>query len=217
MEVDELTTAEPSLVQPSQPTADEQPTDEPSAPAALLPAVIDAAPASYQLQLDPRSMEQARVLAVDMFKSRLFSAYGTPQGVLATLMLGRELGLPAMASLRQIHVIEGRQALSAQLMVALVLKSGQAEYFEPLEFDETHATFETKRRGARNPVKLTHTIEMARTAGLLKDKSNWLKVPTDMLVARAQSRLCRLVYPDIIGGLYTADELRELSDLQGAA
>ncbi len=175
------------------------------------------APAQYQLQLDPRSMGDARMLATDMFKSRLFEAYGTPQGVLATIMLGRELGIPAMASLRQIHVIEGKQALSAQLMVALVLKSGMAEYFEPIEFDETKAVFETKRRGARNPVKLTHTIEMARTAGLVKEKSNWMKVPTDMLVARAQSRLCRLVYPDIVGGLYTPDELIDLRDAAGQA
>lgn len=175
------------------------------------------APRSYELGLDPRSMNDARVLAKDMFASRLFSAYGTPQGVLATIMLGRELGLPAMASLRQIHVIEGKQALSAQLMVALVLKSGMAEYFEPVEFDEQHAVFETKRKGARNPVKLAHTIEMARTAGLLKDKSNWMKVPTDMLMARAQSRLCRLVYPDIVGGLYTPDELVELRDSLQAA
>lgn len=205
------------------PMADEpQPTEPAQAAAQVLTGdVVAEAPStdlvtvtapSYQLQLDPRSMTDARVLASDMFKSRLFEAYGTPQGVLATIMLGRELGLPAMAALRQIHVIEGKQALSAQLMVALVLKSGMAEYFEPIAFDETAAVFETKRKGARNPVRLTHTIEMARTAGLVKDKSNWLKVPVDMLMARAQSRLCRLVYPDIVGGLYTPDELVEVRE-----
>ncbi len=168
------------------------------------------APVDYERQLDPRSMHDARVLAKDMHASRLFSAYGTPQGVLSTVMLGRELGLPAMASLRGIHVIEGRHALSAQTMVALVLKSGLAEYFEPVEFNEQHAIFETKRKGARKEIRLEHTIQMAQTAGLVKPLSNWVKVPTDMLVARAQSRLCRLVYPDIVGGLYTPDELSEL-------
>ena len=168
------------------------------------------APAVYERQLDPRSLKEARMLAQDMFSSRLFSAYGNAPAVLSTVMLGRELGLPAMAALRGVHIIEGKHALSAQMMVALVLKSGMAEYFEPIAFDDKQATFETKRKGARKSVKLTHTIEMAQTAGLLKPNSNWLKIPTDMLVARAQSRLCRLVYPDICIGLYTPDELKDI-------
>jgi hypothetical protein len=171
------------------------------------------APAEWERQLDPRSMRDARVIAKDLFDSRLFSAYGTPQGVLSTVMLGRELGLPAMASLRGIHIIEGKHALSASLMVALVIKSGLAEYFRPVSFSATDATFETLRKGSgQQPVTMTHTIDMAVTAGLVKEKSNWVKVPTDMLVARAQSRLARLIYPDIVGGLYTPDELSELRE-----
>jgi 5'-3' exonuclease len=175
--------------------------------------ILPPAPEQWERQLDPRSMTQARTLSKDLFDSRMFSAYGTPQGVLSTVMVGRELGLPAMAALRSIHVVEGRHSLSSALMVALVLKSGFAEYFEPVSFSETEATFETKRKGARKEVRLTHTIEMARTAGLVKEKSNWLKVPTDMLMARAQSRLARLVYPDLLAGLYTPDELAEMRDV----
>ena len=187
------------------------PAAEPNAPAQTL-ELVTLAPADYERQLDPRSMKDARILAKDMHDSRMFSAYGSPQAVLSTVMVGRELGLPAMASLRGIHNIEGRHALSAQLMVALILKSGLAEYFDPVEFDETHATYETLRKGSRKPITLTHTIDMARIAGLVKDKSNWVKVPTDMLVARAQSRLARMVYPDIVGGLYTPDELAEIRE-----
>src|SRR5690606_23237663 len=113
--------------------------------------------------LDPRSLREAKTVAMDMFQSRMFSGYGNAQAVLSTVMVGRELGLPAMASLRSIHIIEGKHALSASLMVALVLRSGLAEYFEPISFSETEATYETKRKGARNPVKLTHTIQMAQT------------------------------------------------------
>ena len=69
-----------------------------------------------------------------------------------------------MASLRCIYNLEGKHSLSASLMVALVLKSGMAEYFEPVSFSETEATFETHRKGARNPVRLTHTFEMAQKA-----------------------------------------------------
>ena len=47
---------------------------------------------------------------------------------------GRELGLPAMAVAPQRpHHQRASTALSADLMVALVLKSGLAEYFQLVE------------------------------------------------------------------------------------
>lgn len=178
--------------------------------------ILTPAPAEWERQLDPRSMRDARALAKDMFESRMFSAYGNPPAVLSTVMVGRELGLPAMSSLRSIHVIEGRHGLSAQLMVAIVLRSGLAEFFEPISFSETEATYETKRKGARNPVRLTHTIEMARKAWKKSadgwDKSGWGSNPTDMLVARATARLARMVYPDLLAGLYTPEELHEIRE-----
>ena len=195
---------------------------------------VDAVPvpAEYERQLDPRSMREAQVLAENMHKSRMFSSYGSAPAVLSTIMVGRELGLPAMASLRAIHNIEGRHSLSASLMVALVLKSGLAEYFEPISFSPTEATFKTKRKGARNPVKLTHTIEMARQAwpkGKSADPrkandweaaflaSGWGRNPTDMLVARATSRLARMIYPDLLAGLYTPEELEEIRQAERGA
>lgn len=196
--------------QPEQNGATEQPQQHPGtgmvvhAPAALM------TPQQWERALDPRSPKEALAVASQLFASRMFSAYGTPAGILSTIMMGRELGLPAMASLRLIHNIEGKHGLSAQLMVALVLKSGLAEYFEPVEFDNHKATFVTKRKGARKEVSLTRTIEQAVQAGLVKDKSGWQRTPTEMLVARAQSTLARLVYPDVVGGLYTPEEVREM-------
>lgn len=206
---------DPSVQAPSEPNGGDSAVSAPLTMVVRDPEVVPA-PAEWERQLDPRSMKDARILAKDMHDSHLFSAYGTPQGVLSTVMLGRELGLPAMAALRSVHIIEGRHALSASLLVALVLKSGFAEYFEPISISETEAVFETKRKGARNPVRLNHTIAMAETAGLLKPNSNWKKIPTDMLVARVQARLCRLVYPDIVGGLYTPDELKDIKAEQVA-
>jgi 5'-3' exonuclease len=179
--------------------------------------VVEAPPKEWELQLDPRSMKDARLLASDLHASRMFSAYGTPQAVLSSVILGRELGLPAMSAMRGIHIIEGKHSLSASLMIALVLKSGLAEYFEPVEFDEKHAVYETKRKGARAPVKMVHTIEMAQQAGLVKSGSGWMKNPVDMLCARASSRLARMVYPDILAGLYTPEEMRDARDAEQAA
>lgn len=204
---------------PAAPAVDAAPETKPgnvTTMAVREPDVITPAPAEWERQLDPRSMKDATVLAQRMFESRMFSAYGTPQAVLSTVMVGRELGLPAMSSLRSIHVIEGKHSLSASLMAALVIKSGLAEFFEAIEVSEATVTFETKRKGARAPMRLTHTIEMARKAWSKTDdawtKSGWGRNPTDMLVARCQARLARLVYPDLLAGLYTPEELTEIKE-----
>jgi 5'-3' exonuclease len=187
---------------------------------AVRDAEILPAPKEWERGLDPRSMKDARILAKDMFESRMFSSYGTPQAVLSTVMVGRELGLPALASLRCIHVIEGKHGLSASLMVALVLRAGLAEFFEPISFSDKEATYETKRKNGRNAIRLTHTIEMAVQAWP-KSKGDWQKAfeasgwgrnPTDMLVARASARLARMVYPDLLAGLYTPEELAEIRE-----
>jgi 5'-3' exonuclease len=192
-------------------------TVKPAPVTAMVSRVVDAEPVEYERALDPRSMQDARILAKDLHQSAMFSGYGSPQAVLSTVMLGRELGLPAMASLRGIHNIEGKHGLSAQLMVALILKSGVCEYFERISSSATEATFEALRKGARAPQRVSYTLEQAKQAGLVKDKSAWMKDPESMCIARASSRLARIVAPDVVGGLYTPDELREARDTEAIA
>ena len=187
---------------------------KPAVPAAPVEVVEQPAPDEWDRVLEPRSMHEACLLAKRMHESRMFSAYGTPQAVLTTLLLGRELGLSAMAALRSVHIIEGRHSLSAELMVALVLRSGLAEHFTLIESTDKICTYETKRKGA-TVQRLSYTIEQAGTAGLLappkpgKKPSPWHKIPTQMLRARCKSELARLEYPDILAGLYTPEELRD--------
>jgi hypothetical protein len=172
--------------------------------------VRDAAPVEYDKQLEPRNMTEAITLSKHMFDSRMFAAYGTPQAVLSVVLAGRELGLPAMAALRSFHVIEGRPTLAASAIQALVLRSGKAKYFRCTERTPERATFVTKR-GDDPEIALTYTTEEAR-AGWTKDESAWKKSgwgrnPADMNVARAGSKLARLVYPDVVAGLYDPSEM----------
>ena len=183
-------------------------------PAPTVAVVEQPAPDEWERCLEPRSMNDAVRLAQRLHDSRMFSAYGTPQAVLSTLLLGRELGLPAMAALRSVHVIEGKHSLSADLMVALVLRSGMAEYFRLVETTDLICTYETRRKGTNDPQRLSYTIEHAEQAGLLyvrpgKQPGNWHKIPRQMLRARCKSELARLEYPDLLAGLYTPEELRD--------
>ncbi len=183
----------------------------PAAGAPRTELVVSSAPAptEWERGLEPRSMDEAVKLADRLMASRLFSAYGHPAGILATVLAGRELGIQAMASLRAFHIIEGKPTLSAGAIVALIMKSGKAEYFRPVERTAEQATFVTKRHGDPE-VMMTFTIDEARQAWS-KDaasftKSAWGKHPADMCVARCSSKLARLVYPDVVFNLYAPEE-----------
>ena len=177
---------------------------------AVRPPEPMAAPVDFSQQLEPRTMTEAIQLAQRMFDSRLFSAYGTPQAVLATVLAGRELGIPAMASLRAFHIIEGKPTMSAGTIQSLVLKSKHAQYFRCTERTAEKATFVTKR-GDDPEMALTYTIEEGKQAWSKDEvawkKSGWGRNPADMLVARAASKLARLVYPDVVSGLYAPEEM----------
>lgn len=177
--------------------------------AAMMPY---AGPVDFSQQLEPRSMDDAVKLAQRMYESRLFGAYGTPQAVLATVLAGRELGLPAMASLRAFHIIEGKPTLSAGIIQSLVMKSKLAKYFRCTERTAEKATFATQR-GDEPEVTLTYTVAEGRAAWPKDDaafaKSGWGRNPADMCVARASSKLARLVYPDVVSGLYAPEEMSD--------
>lgn len=181
----------------------------PAPPAGELPSMGLAA-RPFEQQLEPQNFGQVAWLADQMHKARLFSAYGTPQAVMSTILAGRELGLSAMASLRGFHIIENKPTLAADLIRALVLRSQKCEYFRCTERSAERATFVTKRRDEAE-ISLTFTIEEGRVAFGEKrdgwDKSGWGKNPADMLVARAGAKLARLVYPDVIHGFYAPSEI----------
>ena len=163
----------------------------------------------YERQLEPRSLSEAHMLAKAMHQARLFSAYGNAEAVLSTILAGREFGMAAMASLRAMHIIDGKPTLAADTIRALVLRSGSAEYFRCTERTNEKATFVTKRKGEPE-MSLTFTMDDARRAWSKSDdawnKSGWGKNPADLLIARAGAKLARLVYPDVVHGLYAREE-----------
>lgn len=163
---------------------------------------------------EPQNWTDAARMAEALHKSGLLpDSVRTPQAALAIIIQGRELGLTVMQSLRGISVINGKPSPSAQLMVALVKRSHVCEYLECISSDAESSTWRTRRRGEQE-VRITWTIEDAKRAGLLRSGKDggpgmWARFPRNMLKWRAATDLCREVYPDVVGGLYTPEELTE--------
>lgn len=129
---------------------------------------------------------------------------GKPAAVAAAILYGREVGLPPMTALTQTHVIEGVPSMAAEAMRAMVLAAGHK-----LEFRTTtgaRCLIAGQRRGSSSWTEVEWTIDMAKAAKLL-GKDNWIKWPRRMLQARATSELCELLFPDVIHGFRSVEEV----------
>jgi len=157
----------------------------------------------------PQNIGEARDLAQALAKASMVptSFRGNPADVMAVVMAGAELGLMPMQSLRGIVMIDGKPTLSADAMGALVMgRRDVCEWLRCVKTDGEAAEYETQRKGHPEPARFRFTIAEAQSAGL-KGKGNWSKYPAAMLRARALSGICRMVYPDVLMGVYDPDEI----------
>jgi 5'-3' exonuclease len=165
-------------------------------------------PEAWDKALEPRDPRQAWGVANALYKSRLFGDFPNPEAILAIVMTGRSLGMDTVASLRGFHLIKGKPSMSAQLIVGIVKRSPFCSYFRLVETTDDHATWETKRRDEPEPTRMTYSIQDAQRAGLTGN-DQWKKRPRTMLQWRAGTELARAVYPDLVSGLYSVEEMED--------
>lgn len=130
-------------------------------------------------------------------------AIKTPAQAVAVILTGRELGLGPMQALRSINIIQGKPALSAELMLALFKSRGGKAVWR--ESTATKAVLWLRHPNGDEHTE-TFTIDDAQRAGLL-GKQNWKIYPKAMLRARCASAGLRAVAPDVSAGIYDPDEL----------
>jgi hypothetical protein len=159
--------------------------------------------------------EQAAMLVKTGF---LPESIKTPEQAVAIILQGREIGIPTMAALQTINVIKGKPTVSPQLMLALIYRSKQVETLAIEEETETRCVVLMKRKG-QPAHRESFTIEDARKITTseyengqkksvpLADKYNWRSMPKTMLKWRAIAACSRVVFPDVVLGLYTPEEM----------
>lgn len=133
-------------------------------------------------------------------------AVDTPQKAAAIMLKGRELGIPPMYALSNITVIQGKPTANAELMLALVKRAYGRDVIWMEQSTPQIAKIGYLVHG--KPKYYEFTIDMAKKAGLLSNQT-WNKYPDAMLRARAISAVCRMEFPEVIGGMYVPGELGE--------
>lgn len=125
---------------------------------------------------------------------------GKTADVAAAIMKGRELGLDPFDALGSIYIVHGRVGYYAEFMRRRIIQCGHQ--FRVVESTDSRCIVAGIRRDGGDEQRATFTAEQAKRAGI-----NLGNYPADKLLARATSRLCRQVFPDVLAGSVIAEDL----------
>ena len=151
------------------------------------------------------TVDQIQTMANAVVKSQLFGMKTVEQATALMLIAQAEGYHPALAA-RDYHIIQGRPTLKAETMMARFQQQGGKVDWKTLTDEEVTATFSHPSGGSAT---ITWTFDQAKRAGLT-GKDNWKNYPRAMLRARVVSEGIRTVFPGVVLGVYTPEEVQDI-------
>lgn len=175
------------------------------------------------------SQENTTFLETLIKSGRLPGHVKTIEEAYTVAQMGKELGFQTMQSFHYIIPISGKLSLSAKAIGAILRRGGVSyqtiedgvyvypdgnTFDRPLKEDGTKAidrktTIKFIRDGIDEIV--SYTWSDATKQGLTT-KDNWVRMPREMLWSRCLSKGGNRVASDLLLGLYSTDELFDVSD-----
>jgi hypothetical protein len=151
---------------------------------------------------------EMKVMAIDIVKSGFFKSARSEAQAMTLMFIAQADNIHPMHALLQYDVIEGRPSPKATTVLTRFQDAGGT--VEWIETDEKKAVAKfTHPKGGT--ITITWTIEQAKRADLLK-KDNWIKYPAQMLRARCIPEGIRAIYPKVLGGMYSSEEVRDFAE-----
>lgn len=195
--------------------------DEPEAAPtqSLVPRAITAGVSSGgpQRPIRANTLEETWRLATAVVRAGL-APYGlkTVDACVVAMVHGSEVGLPAMASLQSIAVINGRPSLYGDGALGVIRSSGRLEHIrESFRDKDMTAVCVVKRRGEPAITRRFSQADAVQ-AGLWgrRNKSGeptpWVTYPKRMLAMRARAWAMRDAFADVLKGLAIAEEIADI-------
>lgn len=103
------------------------------------------------------------------------------------------------------HIIQGRASLKSDAMMARFQQAGGKVEWHDHTDQKVSATFSHPQGGS---LRIDWDMARAKAAGL-GSKDNWRQYPRQMLRARVISEGVRAVFPAVLNGMYTPEEVRD--------
>jgi len=167
--------------------------------------------------LQIKSIDDVSRVAQMMSKSGFFDNAKSAAQAGVKILAGMELGIPPVASVRGVYILDGNTCLSSGLLAALIKQHPRYDY-KVVEATDERAELQFFEEGEEQgtvsfSMDEAHSIDHGNKK--LAEKDNWQNYPSDMCFSRALSRGRRRYCPDIGNGLYTPDEMVAVTDKEG--
>lgn len=116
---------------------------------------------------------------------------------------------------REFHLMDGKLTMRSDAMLAEFRLRGGKHKWIATGSDGQKATLKLTTVDGDSLTE-TYSIQDAQQAGLVKSKSGWEKTPGNMLRARVTSNAIRMLCPEIVAGVYTPEEISDISEPRSA-
>ena len=143
--------------------------------------------------------DQIQAMATVVAKAGSFGFKSQEQAA-ALMLVAQADGLHPAKAATHYHMINGKPSLTADAMLARFQQAGGKVNWESYSDESVTGTFTHAQGGS---VTITWTLARAKKAGV----GNLEKFPAAMLRARCISEGVRTVYPGVIVGMYTPEEV----------
>ena len=160
---------------------------------------------------------QAMMMAASLAKSDLIPANykGKPENCLIAIELSNRLALSPFLVMQNMHVIQGRPSWSSSFIISCINASGKFQGCLKFEIDEKKTkcrAYAIEKETGAKLVSPNITLEMAEKEGwLTKNGSKWRTMPELMLRYRAASFFGRLYCPEIMNGMLSVEEAKDIA------
>ena len=222
----EVTVAAPAEPEPPTEKKPDESDSKPEPPATQPAPATDAtqalSPSNLPLDLENLSLNQINFIGQTMARSGMFPDVTDGAKALVKILAGKEIGVTPFQAMTNIHIIQGKATMGANLMAAKVKGSGKYDYrVSELSSEKCSILFKQRDSladgGWADLGKFTYSLEDAKRAGLVKSGSSWEKYPQNMLFARAISSGVRIYCPDVFNGnlVYVPEEMGAQVDKDG--
>lgn len=151
-------------------------------------------------------VNEIQIMANAVAKSGLFGMK-TPEAAMALMLIAQAEGLHPAIAARDYHVIQGKPSLKADAMLSRFQAAGGKVEWKKYTDDECIGIFNHPQGGS---IEIVWTLAMATKAGLTSNPT-WKKFSRAMLRARCISEGIRTVYPGVISGFYTPEEVQDFT------